>query len=137
MRFLPATEDFVLRTLSAVDGRWSKLQYVVSLRDQDGTYRHWGLARLYGEEQAGRTLESAHQQLFLEVLRTPLRELWADVRQTARGRGAPESEFVRELEAAGRALVPRDYAGGSLRHFNSVLAALSGLARQGPTHPGA
>lgn len=137
MRFLPANDDFVLRTLAAVQGLWSKLQYVVSLRDRDGVYRHWGLARLYGEEVAGRTIEEAHQHLFLEVLRTPVRELWADARETARGRSTPESEFVRELQAAGSALAPRNFGGGSLLHFSSVLAALSGLARRRPNRPGA
>ncbi len=136
MALLAATDDFVTRTLSAVPGRWSKLQYLASLR-RAGGYEHWGLSRIYGELVARRAMEDAHRDIFLEILRTPIRELWKDAVQAARARGTPEEEYILELTRSAETLVPAHYGGGSIRHFNSVLLALSALARRSASRPGA
>ncbi len=136
MTLLPATEDFVTRSLAALPGRWAKLQYVALLR-QDGAYAHWGMERIYGQAAAQRAIEQAHRDLFLEILRTPIAELWREAVATARERATSEGELVRELADSANALVPANFGGGSARHFNSVLLALSALARRSATRPGA
>lgn len=136
MTFLSANEDFVRRTLASVSGDWSKLQYVASLRLHNGVYQHWGLARIYGEEASSRAIADAHRDLFLALLRTPVKELWKDAQEAARRSQTTDLKFVARLDAAREELVPEQYGGGSIRHFNSVLVALSGLARRGATRRG-
>src|ERR1700746_786287 len=45
-------EDLQARTLHAVSGLLGKFEYFTSLRQDDGSYCHWGLSRVYGEEAA-------------------------------------------------------------------------------------
>ncbi len=137
MTFLSASDDFMLRTLARIPGRWRKLQYVASLREADGSYRHWGLARTYGESAAGRAIQEVHRELFLQLLRAPVRDLWDEARETLQQDPASAATFVAELEASAERLTPPDFGGGSARHFNSVLEALAALARRGSSRPGA
>lgn len=137
MTFLSANEDFVRRTLASVSGDWGKLQYVASLRQHNGVYRHWGMERIYGEEASSKAIADAHRDLFVALLRTPVKELWKAAQEAARRSRTTELKFVAQLHAAREELVPGQYGGGSVRHFNSVLAALSGLARRGATRRGA
>ena len=56
-------EDLQARTLHAVSGLLGKFEYFASLRQNDGSYSHWGLSRVYGEEAAQRALAEAHRNL--------------------------------------------------------------------------
>ncbi len=123
-----ALEDLVETTLAAVAGLVRKIEYVASLREPaQGRYSHWGLSRVHGEEGAQQAISEAHRRVFLEVLRTPLRDLRDDLMASSAGSQRPVREHVESLRARLPALLPRDLGGGSARHFSSVLRALSSL----------
>ncbi|HVP44388.1 MAG TPA: hypothetical protein VMS96_13220 [Terriglobales bacterium] len=125
MTISSAYDDFCARTLSALAGAWQRLQYLAQLRAPDGRYQHWGLARTFGDHAAQRALAQAHSELFLEILRTPLRRL--------------DGEYSAEEAAQWSSYLPENAEGGSPEHFSSVvsaLAALSAARRPSPT-PGA
>lgn len=123
-----AREDFEQNTLNSVPGTLGKLEYLAQLREENGRYFHWGLARLHGDEAAGATLEQVHLSQFLALLRAPLPQLWDEIQQAAETHQVEAREYVRALLQLGRALVPSVTGGGSYRHFSSVLQALSALA---------
>lgn len=129
MTLLSASDDFVCTTLRAVPGLLGKLRYVAGLRAEDGRYAHWGLARVYGEPAAQRTLAEAHLSLFLKVLRAPLKELWEDLRQMAAAEGEKPAACAESLKASLPALLPPELGGGSARHLSSVLEGLWALSR--------
>jgi hypothetical protein len=121
-----ALEDLSGTTLAGVAGVIGKIAYVASLHDAtSGNYLHWGLNRVHGEQAAQQALAEAHRGLFLRLLRTPLARLRDDVVISSGGLQMPASDYVQELRQRGAALLPQDLGGGSARHFNSVLPALS------------
>ena len=125
MTISSAYDDFSARTLSTLAGAWQRLQYLAELRAPDGRYRHWGMARTFSDDAAQRTLAQVHSELFLEILRTPLRRM-------ADGSSA-------ELLAAASAYLPANIEGGTPEHFSSIVSALAALSearRPSPT-PGA
>lgn len=127
MTLLPIKDDFLERTLVKIPGVLGKLDYLAELRE-NGKYVHWGLARIYGEEVLQRTLAEVHRGLFLQVLRTPLRQLLEEVRRSA----AQPNEVKRYLETLVRdvrSLAPPNLGGGSEAHFHSVIRALLSLLR--------
>ncbi len=124
MTISSAYDDFCAHTLAALGGLWERLRYLAELRAADGRYQHWGMARTFGDDATQRTLAEVHTELFLEVLRTPLRRL------------AGESSA---FPLAGPSSLPAHLEGGTPEHFNSIVSALAALAaarRQSPT-PGA
>lgn len=125
MTISSAYEDFCARTLTPLSGVWTKLRYVAELRAPEGDYRHWGLARTFGDDASQRALAQAHSELFLEILRTPLRHL-------ADGFSAPERPDWSSY-------LPAHLEGGAPEHFNSVVSALTALAAARPSslHPAA
>jgi hypothetical protein len=120
-------DDFKKRTLAAIDGVWARLLYVTKLRGKNGRYEHWGHSRTYGELNSQAALGQAHSELYLQVLRTPLRDLINDLGSD--GPGEPPKEFSDSL-------VPANLQGGSPRHLNSVVLAVELLdaARRASTH---
>ena len=125
MPVISTYEDVCARTLGALSGAWERLQYLAGLRAADGRYLHWGLARTYGEDASQRALGQAHTELFLEILRMPLRSLASE---------AAAAQIMERLS-----YVPADLGGGTPEHFNSIVSALAALAearRPSPT-PGA
>jgi hypothetical protein len=54
---LSAFEDFMKRTVTTLQGVWARLNYIRELRQADGTYEHWGLARIHGSIAAEETSE--------------------------------------------------------------------------------
>ncbi len=126
MTFLSAGEDFCYRTLAAVPGALPKLAYLARLRDQQGQYRHWGMNRTYGEKAAAAAMAEAHTQVWLEVLRTPIPKLFAQLSAMDPG---TRRAVLAELRNCQRLCHPVDLGGGALRHFNSVLLALEHLSR--------
>jgi|tagenome__1003787_1003787.scaffolds.fasta_scaffold20182691_2 hypothetical protein len=131
-------DDFSETTLSAIPGSLGKLRYVAGLRQRNGSYFHWGLARSHGESNANVAIADAHSDVFTAILREPVSSLWGELRESASTLNANEADYVRQLLQCEEALIPADIRGGSRRHFNSVLLALSRLAgvlglRTGPT----
>jgi hypothetical protein len=129
MTLLSASEDFLTTTLAALPGVWGKLQYVSGLRNEEGRYHHWGLARLHGEAAVQRALGAAHRDVFLEILRTPLAPLLEEAVLSAADREVDAATYLSQLSTGWRELLPLEPAGGTEAHFSSVLTALSKLAR--------
>ncbi len=134
MTLLSVLEDFLRNTLGAMPGRLAKLQYIAGLRDEKGRYSHWGLARVHGRKAAEPAIAEAHKMVVLDILRTPIQEL-AEEPPGQDGKRLAELGSMNDPEMVKR-LQPEDLGGGSARHFNSVLHALSKLARnRASNHP--
>jgi hypothetical protein len=73
---LSPNDDFKTRTLKALPSLLEKLVYACSLRDKDGTYKHWGLNRTYGQLQADAAISESHGEMATEITHTPLREVY-------------------------------------------------------------
>lgn len=123
MTLLSIKDDFLQRTLANVPGILGKLYYVSELQE-DCRYVHWGLTRTYGEEATQRALGEVHRELFLQVLRKPLRQLVEDLARSAAGRQVELREFLESLVRNSQTLLPPEIGGGSVVHFNSIVAAL-------------
>src|SRR5690242_17536896 len=120
MMLISAADDFLQTSVAAVSGTLEKLQYIAGLRQANGEYFHWGMARTHGEATASHAIGQAHTNVFLSVLRTPIRRLWEDAGASAQNRGADPAEFVKKLLEKGDQLIPADLQGGGRQHFNSV-----------------
>ena len=114
-------EDFQARTLSALSGLWTKLLYMTELRSADGSYRHWGHSRVHGESASQVALARAHSELYIALLRTPIRELVEEIKVT--GDGSESRELVRKITTGNNRMIPDNLEGGSPRHFNSIALA--------------
>jgi len=125
-------EDLQASTLRAVTGLLGKLDYFVSLRQEDGSYRHWGLARVHGESAAQSALADEHRRLVSAILRTPLAKLLEDLEQSRQSKGVSQTEFLNDLQIHECELIPRNPNFGYRRHLSSVLQALSALAKARP-----
>jgi hypothetical protein len=136
MTLRSALEDLLATTLAGVAGIAGKMEYVASLRDHaSGAYSHWGLNRAYGETAAQNALAEAHRLLFLRLLRTPLHTLCDDVVISSGALQMTAVDYVERLRGRAAALLPADLGGGSARHFNSVLQALSILVSNPAKNP--
>src|SRR5258708_20867381 len=69
---LSPIDDFKNRTLRALPSLLEKLVYACSLRDKDGTYKHWGLTKAYGQQKADGAIGQAHTAMSPEIIKTPL-----------------------------------------------------------------
>jgi len=125
---LSPSDDFSNRTLAALPGTLAKLEYVSGLRSDSGVYSHWGLSRTYGQAAANQTVAGAHSEIFLAILRSPLKTLAEEVRQQAEERGLSLREYAATLVSEGERLIPESLRGGTRRHFSLVLQSLSALA---------
>jgi hypothetical protein len=122
-------EDLQARTLHAVSGLLGKFEYFTSLRQDDGTYSHWGLSRVYGEEATQRALAEAHKNNVSQILRTPLRDLLEDARESSGQSGMEQQHFLQQLRDHEAESLPKDASAGSRRHLSSVLHALLALVK--------
>jgi hypothetical protein len=129
MTIFSAKDDFWYRSLAAFQGPVSRLEYLAGLRQDSGVYSHWGLVRSHGAAAANQAIASAHSQIFLEILRTPLGLLSEELNHLASEQGTDVRQLLKTLASQGEMLVPQGLNGGSKRHFNSILKALSALAR--------
>ena len=115
-------EDFLKTTMAAMPGYWYKLVYLAGLRSTTDKYGHWGMARRYGLTASHSAISAAHSDLFLEVLRTPIRKLVEDASSPAEAEN--QAQFLEELwESRGR-MIPTDLGGGSAKHFEVTLLAI-------------
>lgn len=129
MTLKSALEDLLATTLASVSGIVGKLDYVATLRGAGGMYSHWGLSRVHGEGAAQQALAEAHRLLFLKLLRTSLRTLRNELTASSSARQMSPLEYVESLHHQALSLLPDNLGGGSVRHFNSVLRALSSLEK--------
>ena len=129
MRLRSALEDFEANTLAAVPGLLGKLHYLGALHDGNGTYNHWGLEKVYGNDAARSAISTCHRALLSRILKTPLPVLLDDVGASSANRQLAGSEFLRSLNSAHS--LPKSPPPASQVHFKSVLHALSALAESG------
>ena len=129
MRLKSAIEDFRANTLGVVPGLLGRLSYLGSLYDGKGTYNHWGLAKVYGNEAAQGAIRTSHQLLLSEVLKKPLAVLLTDVQASCSNEDLTEREFVARLvKSAPRPLpLPKPLSPAARAHLGAVLGALSAL----------
>ena len=122
-------EDFVKNTLGAVPGYWQKLLYFGELRKDSPRYDHWGMNRRYGTAASVSAMSAAHTDVFLRILRTPLRKLLEDLRTSAEPQNRTEEEYVERLRENREEILPGDDGGGTTRHFDVTLRTLESLIR--------
>jgi hypothetical protein len=132
---LSTFEDLMKRTLNAVQGMWRKLDYLAELRKGDGEYEHWGLSRVHGEVEAGRILAETHSSLYMQLLRTPIEELAADLEFDDDDESA--AVLVQRIAIRRKQMIPSFAPGAAPRHFNSVVLAVSLLCseQRAANHP--
>lgn len=128
MNLLTPTEDFAQRTLGGLHGALARLFYIASLKDEEGCYRHWGLAQTYGEDVFNAVAGAAHVEALLLVLRTPLPQLLAEVHSWDEALLAGTSHRVTELLVRKNSLAPENLPPVTRQHINSVLLGLRALA---------
>lgn len=126
MRLKSASEDFETNTLAAVPELLGRLSYVGRLHDGEGTYDHWGLARVYGEDAAQSAIRASHRVLLSEVLKKPLAVLLEDALAICSNEHLAERELV-EFLASLALNPPKPVSPAALAHLKSVLSALSAL----------
>jgi len=130
MTLKSALQDVRETTLAAVSGLLGRLGYLASLRRKGGSYQHWGIALVHGEEPSERALRTAHAEVLSSVLRTSLPELAEDLQESSAAQGLAPDAYVEEMQAQFDELLPgerRDSPAAS--HLSSVLAALSSLQK--------
>lgn len=127
MSLFSASEDFTLRTLKHVHGAIHRLFYLTTLRDRDGNYHHWGMARSFGDDASQRAAQDAHKAALNEVLRTPLHELWGEVAERGSCDGRSTGDVL-QLMSTGSWVLPPGCSPAAEAHFNSVLLALREIA---------
>lgn len=140
MQIKTALGDFVRTTLASVPGYWQKLLYLAELRRgsaDDREYDHWGMKRRYGASASVSAMGSAHTEVFLSILRTPVKTLLADLRASAQQQQRSEKEYLETMREQGATLLPADQGGGSAPHFDLTVGALQSLiqAEKAEDHP--
>jgi hypothetical protein len=132
MSLKSAAEDVQARTLRAVSGLLGKLEYLAGLRQGDGSYTHWGLSRVHGDEATQRALGEAHRGVVSSILRTPLRKLLQDLNDSGRETTREPADLLKKLSDASSQVVPPQPGAGASRHLSSVLRALANLTKPRP-----
>ena len=116
-----AFEDFMHRTMNVLQGVWSKLNYIRELRDGEGKYKHWGLAQVHGEDATQKAIADTHSALYLQLLSTPLPELFEQLALSADDADCSSRELAEQLYQERRRITPDDLRGGAPEHLKSVL----------------
>ncbi len=132
MRLKSALDDFAANTLGAVPGLLGRLSYVGKLHDGKGTYSHWGLAKVYGDDTAQTAISASHRELLSQVLKKPLALLLKDARESCMNGHLTEGELLASLGNS----PPKPLSPASLAHLRVVRNALSALlANQDNSNP--
>jgi hypothetical protein len=130
VRLFSTLDDFSRTTLAGVPGWFGKLDYLAGLRDEAGRYQHWGVTRVYGEEAAQQAIGQAHRDVFLQILRMPLRDLLKDLPQAEAARRQGLATYLEDLKRRCDQLTPSDLGGGSQRHLSSVIDSLFAVVKR-------
>jgi hypothetical protein len=133
MKLKSALEDLHDTTVEALEGCLRRLEYFGGLRsnekNKDGEYKHWGLARVYGDLPAKKALAQTHRSLVSQILATPIKSLLEEIDTSSALTGLPPASYMEKLRDPDLNLLPPSPGPGSARHLNSVLQALSALLK--------
>ncbi|MEZ5366342.1 MAG: hypothetical protein R2748_29400 [Bryobacterales bacterium] len=98
-----AMQDVWTRTLDQIGTQFGKLAYLAGLRNENsGRYHHYGLAHLYGEDEANQVLRASHERVFVEWLTFALERQRDDIEEYL---GSMEDDLPTVLQTWG-ALAP-------------------------------
>jgi hypothetical protein len=105
MRLLDGYQDFKVRTLARIPGRFGKALFMRQCRRSEG-YSHWGMLNAYGKVQGARILRRIDREIHLELLCAPIDELLNEMRGNAEDLNlssvlAPESSDIAVLGTLG------------------------------------
>jgi hypothetical protein len=130
MTLKSALQDIKETTLAAVRGLLGKLAYLASLRRGRGSYEHWGMQAVHGEESTERALRTAHTEVVAWILRTPLAVLEDDLAESSRASGVAAETYVTQMQGDFEKLLPGERRDTPTEHhLNSVLGSLSSLQK--------
>jgi hypothetical protein len=87
--------DFQRHTLETMEGMFSRLIYLASLRDYNtGRYHHYGLESRYSNEAVDEGLRQCHAQAFEALIARPLQEQTQDLLRFFESLKADRSRLV-------------------------------------------
>jgi len=126
-----AARDFKERSLGALPTLLERLAYICSLQTEAGTYDHWGLRRLFGERAAHEAILEAHADTAMELIRTPIREIYKEYQEAV---GRQEGPRVLQAESL---VLKAPVNGDELlsAHLNLLQESAAAVARQERTSP--
>ena len=116
-----ASADVWKRTLEHLPSCFGKLVYLASLRNANtGRYEHFGLAQLYGPEEADQALRDSHERVFAEWLNYRLEQQKTDLEKYLESVGDDRSAVLEAWRSLSpyRSLPPAA-AGEAERHLYS------------------
>lgn len=126
-----AVSDFKERSLRALPTLLERLAYICSLQTEAGTYDHWGLRRAFGEHAAHEAILQAHTDTAMELIRTPIREIYEEYREAV---GRQEGPHVLQAESL---ILKAPVNGDELlsAHLRLLQESAAAVARQERTNP--
>jgi len=91
-----AREDLNKWTLAKIRLGFARLIYLASTRDYNtGRYYHDGLAFQFSEAVAAQALSDAHQEVFMDLALSPLKDLVDQLQAYLRSVGAESDDVIR------------------------------------------
>jgi hypothetical protein len=91
-----AREDLNKWTLAKIRLDFARLIYLASTRDYNtGRYYHDGLAFQFSEAVAAQALSDAHQEVFMDLALSPLKDLVDQLQAYLRSVGAESDDVIR------------------------------------------
>jgi hypothetical protein len=123
--------DLALHYLEPLNGNFSRLAYLASLRDAStNRYTNGQLAAVYGVEAVGESLARCHEELFERLLETPLAQQEVELRLflTTLPEGAKDG--IRLCQDRTEEWIPPVAPNYLKELFRSNLTALLGLVRE-------
>jgi hypothetical protein len=129
MPLFSALEDLKVTTLRSVAGLLARLDYLSSLRSENGMYEHWGFRRIHGDPAAQQALSEAHRATLSGILRTPLRRMLQDAEISTATKNEDAVRYMSDLSRRSGSLLPGNAGAGSERHLSAVLHALEKLLK--------
>lgn len=126
-----AAEDFKERSLGALPTLLERLAYICSLQTEAGSYEHWGLKRVFGARLAQDAILRAHTETAMELIRVPLREIYAEYREAV---ARPEGPQVIQPESL---VLKGPVSGDELlsAHLDLLQNSIAAVSRQERTNP--
>ena len=120
MKLFSAVEDFVNESLASIPSQLGRLRFIAAM-NKNGIYKHWGMSKRHGADEAQKAISEAHSDSFEKVLTSPVPNLVSEDREIAASSGSQEVELASAL--------PSDLRGGTPRHLKWILRVVGLLNR--------